>query len=233
MLAAMIFPRDPQTAADVGGHYDELDETYRSIWGEHVHHGYWRTGRETPEQATEDLVGLVAERLDLQPGMALVDIGCGYGATAAQHTLGAISLVQLFGRQRDESKRFAGRANDSFRAGMRLGWQEHLWPLAQQSLFGLGAAIVIAYGGYLVYQDQILRQIHNGFTTGDLLVFCAWTMALYEPLGRITGFTAGGREKVLATRTDGVRVGSLAFSPDAPRVIWTNRAGDSLSAPDP
>ena len=47
MLPRMIFPRDPQTAADVGGHYDELDETYRSIWGEHVHHGYWRTGRET------------------------------------------------------------------------------------------------------------------------------------------------------------------------------------------
>ena len=50
---------------------------------------------------------------------------------------------------------------------------------------------------------------------------------------RVTGFTAGGREKVLATRTDGVRVGSLAFSPDAPRVIWSNRAGDSLSAPAP
>ena len=68
MLAGMIFPNEPQYAADVGGHYDELDETYRTIWGEHVHHGYWRTGRETPEQATEALVGLVAERLELSPG---------------------------------------------------------------------------------------------------------------------------------------------------------------------
>jgi len=83
MLARMIFPNEPQYAADVGGHYDELDETYRSIWGEHVHHGYWRTGRETPEEATEALVGLVAERLELSPGQKLVDIGCGYGATAA------------------------------------------------------------------------------------------------------------------------------------------------------
>src|SRR3954468_11621640 len=82
MLPAMIFPRDPQTAADVGGHYDELDETYRSIWGEHVHHGYWRTGRGTPEEATADLVRLVADRLDLSSGLKLVDIGCGYGATA-------------------------------------------------------------------------------------------------------------------------------------------------------
>src|SRR3954469_16690346 len=80
----MIFPRDPQTAADVGGHYDELDETYRSIWGEHVHHGYWRTGHETPDEATADLGAPVADRLDVSPGLELVDIGCGYGATAAR-----------------------------------------------------------------------------------------------------------------------------------------------------
>ena len=81
----MIFPRDPQTAADVGGHYDELDETYRSIWGEHVHHGYWRTGRETPEEATAEPrpPGRRAPRPRVR-GWTLVDIGCGYGATAEQ-----------------------------------------------------------------------------------------------------------------------------------------------------
>jgi ABC-type multidrug transport system fused ATPase/permease subunit len=123
--------------------------------------------------------------------------------TVAQHALGAIGLVQLFGRQHDESRRFRSATRESFTAGMRLGWQEQLWPLAQQCLFGLGATIVIGYGGYLVYQDQILRQIHNGFTTGDLIIFCAWTLNLYEPLGRITGFTASvqnhraGCERVL------------------------------------
>jgi len=80
----MILPNEAQSAADVGGHYDELDAVYRSIWGEHVHHGYWRTGRESPREAIEALVDLVAERLDLAPGQAVVDIGCGYGATAAR-----------------------------------------------------------------------------------------------------------------------------------------------------
>ena len=42
----MIVPNAPQSAADVAGHYDELDAVYRAIWGEHVHHGLWRTGRE-------------------------------------------------------------------------------------------------------------------------------------------------------------------------------------------
>lgn len=78
----MIVPDTPQTAADVALHYDELDPAYRRIWGEHVHHGYWRTGRETPEEATAALVGLVEERLALMSGQVVCDIGCGYAATA-------------------------------------------------------------------------------------------------------------------------------------------------------
>ena len=78
----MIHPNEAQTAADVGGHYDELDETYRAIWGEHVHHGFWRTGKESDLEATEALVELVADRLEPRPGLEAVDIGCGYGASA-------------------------------------------------------------------------------------------------------------------------------------------------------
>jgi len=79
----LIVPAVPQTAAGVALHYDELDPAYRRIWGEHVHHGYWRTGRETPDEATEALVRLVEERLALAEGQAVCDIGCGYAATAA------------------------------------------------------------------------------------------------------------------------------------------------------
>jgi subfamily B ATP-binding cassette protein MsbA len=163
--------------------------------------------------------------------------------TVAQHALSAISLVQLFGRQRDESKRFHGAAGSSFRAGMRLGWQEQLWPLVQQSLFAFGAAIVVGYGGYLVYQDQIVRQIHNGFTTGDLITFSVWTLQLYEPLGRITGFTASvqnfraGCERVfqvLDTKPDVTdRPGAPAL-PVEPRTLSLEdvRFGYSKSEPE-
>lgn len=78
----MIRPNRPQTTAAVAAHYDELDRFYREVWGEHVHHGFWATGRESPPAATEALVDLVASRLDLAPGQAICDIGCGYGATA-------------------------------------------------------------------------------------------------------------------------------------------------------
>src|SRR5690349_625477 len=78
----MIQPDTPQTAASVADHYDELDPIYRALWGEHVHHGYWESGRESPAEAVVALSDLVGERLDFRAGDRLVDIGCGYGATA-------------------------------------------------------------------------------------------------------------------------------------------------------
>ena len=79
----MILPREVQTSAAVAEHYDELDPFYREIWGEHVHHGLWTSGRETPDEAVEALVAHLAGTLDLQPGQHICDVGCGYGATAA------------------------------------------------------------------------------------------------------------------------------------------------------
>lgn len=78
----MIRSRTPQTTAAVAAHYDDLDTFYREIWGDHVHHGYWATGRETPAEAAEALVDLLADQLALRPGLSVVDIGCGYGETA-------------------------------------------------------------------------------------------------------------------------------------------------------
>ena len=78
----MIYPKRVPTGSDVAGHYDELDVFYREIWGEHVHHGLWRTGQESPEVATQQLIDHVAVRAHLQDGQAVCDVGAGYGATA-------------------------------------------------------------------------------------------------------------------------------------------------------
>lgn len=78
----MVESSEPVTTADIARHYDQLDRFYREIWGEHVHHGYWKTGRESPMEAARALVDAVIGRAHLKPGMSVLDIGCGYGATA-------------------------------------------------------------------------------------------------------------------------------------------------------
>lgn len=79
----MIVPRGAlPDAAAVAAHYDELDEFYRSLWGIHLHHGYWISGRESPEEAVVNLTRLVADYAAMKPGHRVCDLGCGYGAAA-------------------------------------------------------------------------------------------------------------------------------------------------------
>lgn len=78
----MIVPNCPQVSAAVATHYDELDRFYREIWGEHVHHGLWCSGGESPQEAVEQLVHFMAHELQLASGQAVCDVGCGYGASA-------------------------------------------------------------------------------------------------------------------------------------------------------
>jgi len=68
--------------AGVARHYDELDWAYREIWGEHVHHGLWSSGRESAELAARRLTLHVATLAGIRRGSSVCDVGCGYGGTA-------------------------------------------------------------------------------------------------------------------------------------------------------
>ena len=74
--------RTDTTGDDVASHYDGLDPFYRSLWGEHVHHGLWETGHESPLEAVAALSRHVASRAMIKSGDRVCDVGCGYGATA-------------------------------------------------------------------------------------------------------------------------------------------------------
>jgi len=81
----MITPSAPATTDQVAAHYDVLDRWYRSVWGEHVHHGLFAGGRpEDPETAARRLVSHVADLAGIRAGATVVDVGCGYGATGRQ-----------------------------------------------------------------------------------------------------------------------------------------------------
>jgi tocopherol O-methyltransferase len=55
---------------------------YYSLWGEHLHHGYWVHGNETKETAQTQLVEYLARLANVHPGSRVLDIGCGFGGSS-------------------------------------------------------------------------------------------------------------------------------------------------------
>lgn len=201
----MIFPNTPQTEVEVAGHYDQLDAVYRKIWGEHVHHGYWRMGSESPTEATEALTALVAERLALRPGQKLCDIGCGYGLSAeymathhrADVTGLSVSHVQVARAQR----RVPMVGSVLF---LHRDWLDN--QLADRSFDG---AYAIESSEHMVDKGRFFVEAARVLRPGGRLVVCAWLASstpsrfdvkhLLEPIcreGRLPGM--GSREDYAA-----------------------------------
>ncbi len=72
-------PNDKQKIIE---HYDLLSPYYRSLWGDHLHHGYWIRGDESKEQAQLQLIEHLAHLANIKPHSRILDIGCGFGASA-------------------------------------------------------------------------------------------------------------------------------------------------------
>ena len=85
----MTTPPDPKNIAE---HYDLVSPYYRALWGEHLHHGYWTSGRETKEEAQLALTAHLAQAAGIQPGSRILDVGCGFGASS-------IYLARTFGAE--------------------------------------------------------------------------------------------------------------------------------------
>ena len=199
----MIIPRTPQTSGDVAGHYDELDPVYRRIWGDHVHHGYWRRGDESPAEAVEALADLVADRLGATAGQRVCDIGCGYGATAArlaeQRGL-RVTGVTLSARQAE----YAQEQPDV----LLRDWLDNGFPDAS-----FDHAYAIESSEHMPDKARFFAEAFRTLRPGGRLVICAWLARtgasrrevahLLEPIcreGRLPGMGTREDYEALAQR---------------------------------
>lgn len=164
----MIEPKLPSTAVGVATHYDELDLAYRRIWGEHVHHGYWRTGHESAAEAADALVEIVGARLALEPGQNLCDIGCGYGATAAwiaaRHDVSITGLTLSAAQER-----IAGARPSPRFICIRRDWLHN--DLADASF---DRAYAIESSEHMVDKARFFHEAARVLRPGGRLVVCAW-----------------------------------------------------------
>jgi tocopherol O-methyltransferase len=154
---------------DVAAHYDDLDEFYREFWGEHVHHGLWTSGRESPEEAVERLIEMVAREAAIGPGSRVCDVGCGYGATARYlaSRFGA-EVVGLTISPKQYSYAVQKTEGDNPTYLLRNWEQNELLPDS------LDAVVSIECLAHVEDKPRFFEEIHRVLKPGGVAVVLAW-----------------------------------------------------------
>lgn len=166
----MIASKTELSVEDVACHYDELDRFYREIWGEHVHHGLWLTGRETGDQAVLQLVDLVAEQAMIRPGDHVCDIGCGYGATARMladdYKAEATGLTISPAQYRFAASKNPGSANPRY---LLMDWLKN--DFLPESF---DAVIALESPEHIADKAAIFAEAYRVLRPGGRMVICVW-----------------------------------------------------------
>lgn len=165
----MIYPKVTQDQQFVSHHYDELDVFYREFWGEHLHHGLWKTHSETPEEAVKQLIDYAADAAQIAKGTDVCDIGCGYGGTVRSlsergaHVTGfTISPIQ-----------HAYALSKSFNHDKeRYVLQD--WLVNDLPDHNFDAALSIESSEHMVDKEKFFKEAFRVLRHGGKFVVCAW-----------------------------------------------------------
>ncbi|HET7190114.1 MAG TPA: class I SAM-dependent methyltransferase [Gemmatimonadaceae bacterium] len=165
----MILPSRSIAPSDVADHYDELDVFYREVWGEHVHHGLWRTGRESDVEAAEQLVTYLADVIALRHGERVVDIGAGYGATARLLAERYAADVTAFTVSRAQYEIAAAKPAAPGVRYLLRDWLRNDLPSESAD-----AAIAIESTEHMLDKAGAFVEAHRVLRAGGRLAVCAW-----------------------------------------------------------
>jgi len=102
----------------------------------------------------------------------------GMAYSTAQRLFASMPLIQAFGREADELKKF--------RAESRLSFDRKLSLYAFQTAYGWIVSGIIATGTAVVLWVGVRHVLSGELSIGELLVFLAYLSALYSPLDRLS-----------------------------------------------
>ena len=133
-------------------------------------------------------------------------------------TISGIRVVKAFGMEKYESKRFKDANDDLYKNHMRsIMIDSYSYPVIE--IIGAAAgATIVAYGGYLIINDQI--------TAGDFTSFVISFFLLNEPVKKLNGFNLKLQEGIAAV----LRIfnildvkDDIVISPDATKLTSFDR----------
>jgi ATP-binding cassette subfamily B protein len=120
-----------------------------------------------------------------------------------QDALGAVKTVKLSGAEARESEALRQSSESAYATYVQRNWLANRFLFWQTSLSYISHALVLGYGGWLVYQHQL--------TPGDIVMFVAYLDRLYTPIESLTGLAVSLQERFASFR----RAAGLLAEPGA------------------
>ncbi|KAL8848581.1 MAG: hypothetical protein Q9221_006414 [Calogaya cf. arnoldii] len=121
-------PTEPTTIetlkSRIRHHYEHASEYYYSLWGEHIHHGYFLLPTDTKELAQRQLIDLLLQRSKLVKGSSVLDVGCGIGGTsrylASTHDC-HVTGITISGKQVEMATNLTAKASNNTSSPIAAG----------------------------------------------------------------------------------------------------------------
>jgi len=136
--------------------------------------------------------------------------------TTVERIFSSITLVQAFGREEEERRKFVAESKHSFDRKLSL--------YALQTVYGWLVSGITAAGTALVLYIGVRHVLDGLLSTGELLVFIAYLASLYTPLNSLSDTVAGIRASLARARRvmDVLAVDeAVPEKPDAPDLVVT------------
>ena len=170
-------PFEPNAAAattvdEIREHYDSLSPFYRTLWGEHIHHGFWR-GNESAAEAQENLIKELAARARIEEGDRILDVGCGLGGSSmflAREYGAMVKGISLSEKQvsaaRDQARRrgLLGRANFEVQDAHHLDRDPAIYDVIW----------IVECSEHLFDKPGFITECARHLAPGGRLAICAW-----------------------------------------------------------
>jgi cyclopropane-fatty-acyl-phospholipid synthase len=153
----------------ISHHYDVGNEFYRIVLGETMVYScaYWTS--EAPsyglDDAQRDKLALICRKLALEPGMRLLDVGCGWGSlamhAAREHGVSVLGLT-ISQEQADLARKRVAEAGLGGQVEVRLQDYREVDDGPFDAIASIGMAEHVGVAEYAEYAAILFRQLRRG-----------------------------------------------------------------------